>query len=153
MNVNEEQKETITMKERFFFFTIFGLLVLVGLFALQGCTGGNPLEGTAWTLTAINGNPIIEGTEPYLIFDENSVGGSAGCNSTGGDYQVNNNQITFDGLVSTMMYCMEPEGAMDQENDFLTALSNATTFNISGNQLIIKAQGGEQLTFVSRPQD
>jgi heat shock protein HslJ len=153
MNIDNEQKETITMKERFFFFAIFGLLVLVGLFALQGCAGGIPLDGTAWTLTAINGNPVIEGTEPYLILDENSVGGSAGCNGTGGDYQVNNNQITFDGLVSTMMYCMEPEGVMDQESNFLNILSNAATFNITGNQLVIEAQGGEQLTFVSRPKD
>ncbi|HET59852.1 MAG TPA: META domain-containing protein [Chloroflexi bacterium] len=153
MNVNDEQKETITMKERFFFFAIFGLLVLVGLFALQGCAGGNPLAGTAWSLTAINGTPVIEGTEPYLIFDENSVGGNSSCNSTGGNYQVSGNQITFGALVSTMMYCMEPEGVMDQESNFLNALSNAATFNISGNQLVIETQDSGQLTFVSRPQD
>jgi heat shock protein HslJ len=153
MNVNDEQKETITMKERFFFFTIFGLLVLVGLFALQGCAGGNPLVGTAWSLTAINGAPVIEDTEPYLLFDETNVGGSGGCNGTGGDYQINGNQITFDALVSTMMYCMEPEGVMDQESNFLNILSNAATFNISSNQLVIETHDSGQLTFVSRPQD
>ena len=141
------------MKERFFFFTIFGLLVLVGLFALQGCAGGNPLAGTAWSLTAINGAPVIEDTEPYLLFDETNVGGSGGCNGTGGDYQINGNQITFDALVSTMMYCMEPEGVMDQESNFLNILSNAATFNISSNQLVIETHDSGQLTFVSRPQD
>ena len=135
-------------------YLVFGsLLVLAGLFTLQACTGGgNPLAGTAWTLTAINGAPIIEGTEPFLLFDEDSVGGNSSCNSTGGDYQVSGNKITFDALFSTMMYCMEPEGVMDQESDFLSALSRAATFNISGNQLVIQLQDGGQLDFVSRPQ-
>ena len=153
MNIDNERKETITMKERFFFFTIFGLLVLVGLFALQGCAGGNPLEGTAWNLTAINGVPVIEGTEPYLAFEEDSAGGSTGCNNTGGEYKVNGNRLTFDSLFYTERYCMDPEGVMDQESNFLNILSNAATFEISGNQLVIEAQSGEQLTFVSRPQN
>jgi heat shock protein HslJ len=152
MNVNDEQKETITMKERFFFFAIFGLLVLVGLFALQGCGSGNPLEDTAWTLTAINGTPVIEGTQPYLVFEKDSAGGSAGCNNTGGEYKVKGNRLTFDYLFNTEMYCMDPEGVMDQESHFLNNLSNAATFEISGNQLVIETQDGGQLTFVNRPQ-
>ena len=152
MNVNDEKKETISMKERFFFFAIFGLLVLVGLFALQGCAGGNPLEGTAWTLTDINSTPVIEGTQPYLVFEKDSAGGSGGCNNTGGEYKVAGNRLTFDYVFSTEMYCMDPEGVMDQESSFLNILSNAATFSISGNQLAIQAQDGGQLIFVSRPQ-
>jgi heat shock protein HslJ len=141
------------MKKPTLYFVFGSLLVLGGLFALSACAaGGNPLEGTAWTLTAINGNPVIEGSEPYLIFDEDSVGGNSSCNTTGGGYQVDGNKITFDALFSTMMYCMEPEGVMDQEAEFLNALSNAATFSISGNQLTIRLQDGGSLDFVSRPQ-
>ena len=141
------------MKKSSLYFIFGSLLVLAGLFALSACdSSGNSLPGTAWTLTAINGNPVIEGTEPYLLFDEDSVGGNSSCNSTGGEYQVNGNKITFEGLFSTMMYCMDPEGVMDQEANFLNALSNAATFSISGNQLTIRLQDGGQLDFVSRPQ-
>jgi heat shock protein HslJ len=146
------QKEIILMKKSSLYRVLVSLSILAGLFVLSACaTGGNPLEGTAWTLTAINGSSIVEGTEPYLIFDEDSVGGNSSCNSTGGDYQVDGNKITFDALFSTMMYCMDPEGVMDQEANFLNALSNAATFSISGNQLTIRLQDGGQLDFVSRP--
>ena len=141
------------MKKTSLYFVFGSLFVLVGLFALSGCaSGGNPLEGTAWTLTAINGSPVIEGTEPYLIFDKDSVGGNSSCNTTGGEYQVDGNQITFGALFSTMMYCMEPEGTMDQEANFLAALSKAATFTISGNRMTIQLQDGGSLNFVSRPQ-
>lgn len=59
---------------------------------------------------------------------------STDCNNAGGNYSVNQNLITFDGIMSTQMYC---DGS--QEPEFISLLSNtASFFFTSRGELILE---------------
>jgi len=100
------------------------------------------LEDTTWILASYgepgNLKAVLEDTEITAEFlsAEKSVKGSAGCNSYGGGYELNNNKLSFPGpLISTMMACPEP--IMNQEQEYLAILQNAETYEIEDDQLQI----------------
>jgi heat shock protein HslJ len=134
------------MKTRSIFLVVIaGILILV----FTGCTGNtaDPLNGTAWVLTSLDGANLVEGTTITLIFEDGNAGGSSGCNSYGGTYQLDGNKIQISEVVATLMACTEPEGAMEQEGTFLGDLGKAETFELSGGQLLINTSDGRTLTF------
>lgn len=98
------------------------------------------LEGTRWNLdshvdkegTLVN---ILPNTEITIQFQDGTVTGSAGCNSYTGAYGINGNTIMIDPLAVTEMYCAEPEGIMEQEYDYLTALGSVTSFKVKGSTM------------------
>ncbi len=106
-----------------------------------------PLENTTWTLTTIGGpgdtvSSLIAGTEITAIFGNGSVGGSAGCNSYGGDYTVDGNRLTIGSIGSTKMHCTEPAGVMEQETRYLNLLSTTAEYRIEGDRLTLIDAGG-----------
>ncbi len=109
------------------------------------------LEGTTWVLISY-GEPkylrsVLPNIEVTIEFDsaDGSVRGSAGCNSYGGGYDVDQDKLTFPGpLVSTEMACPEP--IMTQEMEYLEALQAAEKYEIEGNQLQITS-GNKVLNF------
>jgi heat shock protein HslJ len=122
---------------------------------LSACSGGLhtsqvDLDGSAWVLTAINNNAAIIGNPPTLEFEGNQVVGNASCNTYGGSYQVKGDAISFGPLARTEMYCMEPEGVMDQEQTYLEILEAAQRFELTENILTIYSDSGETLTFQAR---
>jgi heat shock protein HslJ len=130
------------------------IAVIISIFAimLSACAGSSPtsqsdLEGTTWVLTALNQNRPIEGTQPSITFEDGQVSGNASCNSYGGGYQVNGDAISFDALFNTEMYCMEPEGTMDQEQTYLELLGSAQRFELVDGVLTIFAGPQQTLTF------
>jgi heat shock protein HslJ len=51
-------------------------------------------------------------------------------------------------VANTEMYCMEPEGVMDQEMDYLATLATAATYEIDRDTLtILNAEGMRLLTY------
>lgn len=104
------------------------------------------LEDKTWVLISY-GEPkylksVLPNTEITIEFvsGERTVKGSAGCNSYFGSYEVEGNKLSTPGPIAvTEMACMEPEGIMDQEQDYLTILQNAETYRIEGNQLQINS--------------
>lgn len=128
------------------------VLSLVLTFSLAACgifEKGPDLEGTSWSLIEVNGQPIIDGTDPTLIFEADRVGGNGSCNTFGGDYKVENGTLTFGPIASTLMYC---EGFMDQESAYLTALQEAAEYQIEGGNLQI-LNGDGQVTLAFSPLD
>jgi heat shock protein HslJ len=99
------------------------------------------LAGTDWDVIMYNNGReavvgVIEGTELTVLFGaDGDLSGSAGCNQYIGSYTVDGNTIQIGQLGSTMRFCAEPEGTMEQEQAFLAALQSAATFRIEGNQL------------------
>ena len=126
-------------------------IVSTSLLLLAGCglvSNTSDLESTAWVLADLAGTPPLEGTTISLEFMEASqLGGSSGCNSYGGGYEIDRDNLVIKELASTLMACLDPEGVMDQEQRFLEVLSAAETFNISGNRLKITSVDGEVLEF------
>jgi heat shock protein HslJ len=132
------------------------IALLLGLSITAGCsvTGAAsvPLEQTTWQLEQLGTQPALKVRRVTLIFqaDDSTVGGEAGCNSYGGVYGLNGDQLTISDLASTLMACEEPE-IMEQEQKFLTSLGQAAGYKLEGNRLtILDANGTSLLSFVAQ---
>ena len=117
-------------------------------------TGQRVLAGTNWRLVSL-GPPsaetdIVAGTTVTANFGEDGrIGGSTGCNSYGGTYEVRGDTITIGRLVSTRRACLD-QNANEQERRFLAALEAANRFRLSSNRLTVFADRGRSvLNFVS----
>ena len=117
------------------------------------------LAGTAWTLgsyVAGNGTlvPALPGTEVTASFnDDGSLTGSAGCNSYGTVYHIEGANLTIEPSGSTKIYCSEPPGIMEQENRYLTLLTEVSTWRVEGDRLILSdAEGADLLIFAQAPE-
>jgi len=125
-------------------------------YRLQLVIDKNPmLEDTKWFLRSYgeqgNLKDIIEGTEITATFNssEGQVGGSAGCNIYGGRYQIIGSTLSISEIYFTEMACMSPEGVMEQEQEFLSMLSNAQSFQADDTTLTIFCSVGQQLYFTT----
>jgi len=113
------------------------------------------LEDTRWILQSYgesdNSTGLLADTEitAEFISSSGTVEGSAGCNTYFSGYEVDGSQVTIPGSIAvTEMYCMEPEGVMDQEQEYLTLLAAADSYQIDGNELQIHC-GSQVLIFTA----
>ena len=106
------------------------------------------LAGTSWNVIGYNNGKqavtsVIAGTQMDIQFGKDgTVSGKSGCNTYNGPYTVNGNQIKIGPLASTMMACGDPAGIMDQEQQYLTALGTAATYQIENNVLELRTSDG-----------
>lgn len=106
------------------------------------------LTGAVWSATSVNnGNQavvsLVNGSEITAIFGEDgTLSGSAGCNNYSTTYTVDGDSITIGMAASTMMFCGEPEGVMEQETQYLAALETAATYTISADRLELRTADG-----------
>jgi polar amino acid transport system substrate-binding protein len=116
---------------------------------------GDPLAGTSWTVTSYsNGTevvPVLEGTFLTAIFNNIGIGGSGGCNSFSGPYGVNGSNIRIGPLSATQSICGAPEGIMQQEEAYFSALESAATFEMEGDQLTIRNASGATAVTAFKP--
>ncbi|MDP1624994.1 MAG: META domain-containing protein [bacterium] len=83
----------------------------------------------------------------YILTFSGSNGISAKfCNSMSGTYSESKGKITAN-LISTLMFCGEPDGLMDVEAAFATALSEGVTPIIQGNYLALTDKDWNRFTF------
>lgn len=129
-------------------------ITLFALATLAACAEKTPagaapepaqaLAGTHWRLTELNGRPAaggIAGREPHLRFHTATghMGGSTGCNSVAGAYQVEGDRLRFpEPLGMTRMACTDP-AVSTQERAFLEALRAVERFSIAGGRLVLYA--------------
>ncbi len=124
-----------------------------------GRSGG--LEDITWILESYGEQgdlqAVLEGTEITAIFDsaEGQVTGSAGCNSYFADYEASGNELSILELAWTEIGCVSPEGVMEQEQEFLSLLASAESFQTDDTTLTIESSGGQTLYFTTatRPDD
>ncbi len=106
------------------------------------------LAGTNWIVTGYNNGKqavvsTMAGTELTAVFGaDDSLAGSAGCNNYTASYQVNGSNITIGPAATTRKMCALPEGIMEQEQQYLTALSSAATYHLRGNNLELRIANG-----------
>lgn len=131
----------------------FGLTaVLLAILVLAGCGGSSSgFENVKWKLEsygdADSPRQVISGSNITAVFESKTgqVGGSAGCNSYFGSYRLKNG-LEIGMLGNTEMYCMEPEGIMDQETEYLRILGMAESYSLEDGRLEIEC-GDEVLVF------
>lgn len=113
----------------------------------------NRLAGMQWMLKSFGpvgtGSPIIEGTPITLTFGaDGRAGGSGGCNSYGGAYQVRGNRLSLSQIISTKRACLE-EALTQQEQRYFQALESAGKFTLADDHLTIFYDDGRSaLNFV-----
>ena len=73
---------------------------------------------------------------------DGTLSGTSGCNSYSGGYKVDGDMISIGPLANTDMGCVEPEGVMEQEAQFLAALQTAATYQIEGDVLEMRTTDG-----------
>lgn len=100
------------------------------------------LMGTYWRLAELDGEPVTtpEGMKEahmILVAEDSRVHGNAGCNNFFGQFQAEDQTLSFSPLGSTRMAC--PQG-MDTEQAFLAALGTTTRFEIKGLFLELYAE-------------
>jgi len=102
------------------------------------------LEEHLWLLQTYGTNTVTPGTQITANFEDNTVSGSAGCNTYSGSYERTSTDLTVGALATTRMNCSEPEGTMEQETEFLTLLQNSSSFDIE-EELSITNQDNEKI--------
>jgi heat shock protein HslJ len=132
------------------------VVVMVLAVLLAGCApgsdDGSSLQDTRWMLVTLEGKAPLQDTAPSAEFSADQVSGSAGCNTYFGTYESGDGELSIGDVAHTEMWCMEPEGVMDQELAFLTALASAAGYRLAGERLeLLDGTGGMILTFERQP--
>jgi heat shock protein HslJ len=148
---------------RFKWHTAMLVLAIVTV-AVVGCVGSDPkpepipadnLEDVTWILKGYgkSGNlqEVLDGSEITAIFDgdKSQINGSAGCNNYFGSYQVSDDKLTIMDLANTEMSCLEPEGVMEQENQYLRILRTVVGYLVQDGELHINSDD-EILIYVTK---
>jgi len=120
------------------------LFVPFAVFVLAACAGGSPasLQGQ-WKLvsygSASDRKTAAAGVEASIEFKDGRVSGNVGCNGFGGEYTVAGGEITFDSVMSTMMFC---EAVAEQESATLAVLQGLAGYALDGDLLTITSADG-----------
>ena len=90
---------------------------------------------------------VLDGTEVTISLGENSVSGSAGCNSYSAPLSLAGSTIEAGKVSATRMECKGPNGVMEQEQRYLEVLRDVTRFAIYGDRLAMHTGDDEVLLF------
>ena len=108
--------------------------------------GSEALPGSAWMVVGYNNGKggvvsIMAGTELTANSGADGVlNGNGGCNTYSASYKLDGNKITIGPAMTTRMAC--EQAVMDQEQQYLTALSTAATYRIDGSKLELRTADG-----------
>ncbi|MGD2253300.1 MAG: META domain-containing protein [Anaerolineales bacterium] len=128
-------------------YLVFVMALLAGtLLAACGAAGGLDLDGTGWELTLLNGEALVPDTQITLRFEGGDLHGSAGCNTYGGGYTLaQDGSLQVGPMAITEMYCMDPEGVMDQEYAYMQLLGSAAKASRDGDRLTLEDGAGASI--------
>jgi Heat shock protein len=113
----------------------------------QGPAGNWQLEERVSGLDMVQ---VIPGTRiTASITADGKISGSAGCNSYGGSWTSEGDSFTIGQVYSTEMYCMEPEGVMEQESEYFNLLGQVAGYTLSGERLVFTDDSGNPLLVFS----
>lgn len=121
--------------------------------ATPAATPADPLVNTQWRLTSFDTvdseTPVVASSSPTLDFAEaGRVSGNGGCNSFGGDYEAQDDQLVLRSIVSTLMACTD-QLIMEQELRYLEILPTITQYQVTDDRLLLSDESGSiSLNFV-----
>lgn len=101
------------------------------------------LEDTAWQAIGINNGKggVVSTASTSLstaTFSDGTVSGSGGCNRFNAAYEIESDHIRIGPTAATRKFCPEPEGLMDQEQQFFAALERARTLQVTPGKLELR---------------
>jgi heat shock protein HslJ len=122
---------------------------IIRLASLEGAQPSETgLENTHWSLVSFGSpgaeRPLVEGSTITLMLAAGQAGGSGGCNSYGGTYQVDGTSISFGDITSTLLACADAS-ITEQEQRYFQALESAGQYEVVGDQLRITYDDGNGL--------
>jgi heat shock protein HslJ len=104
------------------------------------------LDGTRWTLLALDGQPALAGAEVTLSIQDGQVSGSGGCNSYSASFSLGEDNpfvMTIGPLAATDKSCPEPAGS--QESAYLAALDDVARWGYDFGRLALYYAGGQDV--------
>jgi heat shock protein HslJ len=115
----------------------------------------SPLTGQMWLCTGYNNGKeavvsVALDTTITIEFAENEKAtGSSGCNTYEAGYEADDEgAMEFSEIAVTEMFCASPEGIMEQEEAYLSALETVAAYEIQGSFLTLRtAEGAAAATF------
>ena len=114
------------------------------------------LAGTSWSLLFNNNQrggleSVIIDSEITMIFEADTVSGSAGCNTYSADYTAVADTLEYGPARTTRTICDQPAGIMEQETTFLSNLAMVATYSVTADGILemFDAQGMRLLQFAS----
>lgn len=115
------------------------------------------LEKTLWQATAINNGRggVVSGAGTELTsaqFLDGKLTGNAGCNQYSAGYTRDENRITIGPVMTTRKHCPEPEEIMQQEQQYLDAITGTRMLNLDTGTLELRNEDGAlQVRFSIKP--
>ncbi|PKG84541.1 hypothetical protein CXF85_07995 [Colwellia sp. 75C3] len=95
----------------------------------------------SWLVDSIKGKPVIANSMAKLKFTpKNNLSGSASCNNISTSYSSKKNAISIGPIATTRKMCLP--ALMDQEANFLQALSKVKRIQLENGQLSMFDQQG-----------
>jgi heat shock protein HslJ len=109
------------------------------------------LDTRAWTVSMINGQPLLPSSAITLQFLNSQLAGFAGCNDYNGSYTAVDNGngtygVTVDRLNTGRRAC--PQDIMTQEDNFTDMLRTATSALVQENMLTLSGPNGQLVFFL-----
>ena len=124
-------------------------VALILAFASAACAGMglsseiSNLSNTSWTLTRLNGEPLINDTRITIEFDSEIFRGSSGCNDYGSPYTATEGTLLTEDLSYTALLCGAPVSIMQQEQAYLNVLEHSLTYQLTENSLTVSDTAGK----------
>jgi len=132
-------------------------LLLTALFVLAvvliACSTSKPDITGDWKLVsygdAASPTPALPDVDASIKFEDGQMSGNVGCNGFGGAYELSGDEITFSGIMSTMMFC---EQTSAQEQGVLSVFSDngALQIQLNGDSLTIASADGASVVNLAR---
>jgi heat shock protein HslJ len=122
---------------------IAGLALTILVATAAACSGASApsLTGRSFlSVTVTDGGaarPLAVGTRVRLDFRATDLGASAGCNSMGGTYKLENGRLSFEGGGMTDMAC-DPD-RMTQDTWLVQLLESKPAVRLNGDELILES--------------
>jgi len=119
--------------------------------AADSAGGLEGLEGVTWTLDSIvDANTTTAAPEldrpATLSFDGGTVSIETGCNGGSGAYEVAGDSVMFGPIITTLIACPDPAGAIEQS--VLAVLADTVTFAVADGTLTL-TKGDQGLIYVA----
>jgi heat shock protein HslJ len=106
------------------------------------------LADTSWDVIGYNNGKqavvsVALGTTITANFGaDGTLSGNAGCNDYFASYETDGSKISIGPVGSTQKMCAEPPNIMEQEAEYLQALSTAATYRIDGMKMEFRTAEG-----------